>query len=104
MGTLTGVIKVIHAPTLKTKFTCTLETEEAQGKRTILDILYVLEMRTVLVTLKSDNLVGEVWSFEDTAEEGGYRLKSKIRSSDESPCYNMVKVCVCVCVCVCVLS
>ena len=90
MGTSAGAIKVFHAPTLKTKFTCTLETEEAEGKtnRTILDILYVEEMRTVLIA----NFSGEVWSFYDTIVEDGLRLQCKIELSDGSPCYHMCKV------------
>lgn len=90
MGTSAGAIKVFHAPTLKTKFTCMLETEGPDGttSRTILDILYVEEVRTVLVS----NFSGEVWSFHDTLVEDGLRLQCKIELNDGFPCYHLVKV------------
>lgn len=90
MGTTAGTIKIFHAPTLKTKFTSTLETDESMGatNRTILDILYVEERRTVMVA----NFSGEVWCFYDKIVEDGLRLQCKISLSDGSPCYHLVKV------------
>ncbi len=90
MGTSAGAIKVFHAPTLKTKFTCTLMTDEAgtMVNRTILDILYVEQMRTVLVASFS----GEIWCFYDSIVEDGLRLQCKIELADGLPCYHMVKV------------
>ena len=90
MGTTSGSIKVFHAPTLKVKFTCTLEREGPEGttNRTILDILYVEEMRSVLVA----NFSGEVWSFYDSIVDDGLRLQCKITLADDSPCYHLTKV------------
>ncbi len=90
MGTSAGAIKIFHAPTLKTKFTCTLETEGPEGttNRTILDILYVEELRTVLVA----NFSGEVWIFDDDIVADGLRMQCKLELVDSSPCYHMVKV------------
>jgi hypothetical protein len=56
--------------------------------RTILDILYVEEMKTVLVSSFS----GEVWAFYHILTEDGLRLQRKIELSDGSPCYHLVKV------------
>ena len=90
MGTSAGAIKIFHAPTLKTKFTCTLETEGPEGttNRTILDIMYVEERRTVLVA----NFSGEVWSFYDQIVDDGLKLQCKIELIDWSPCYHLAKV------------
>ncbi len=90
MGTTSGSIKVFHAPTLKVKFTCALEREGPEGKTNcaILDILYVEEMRTVLVA----NFSGEVWSFYDSIVDDGLRLQCKITLPDDSPCYHLAKV------------
>ena len=90
LGTTSGMVKVFHAPTLKVKFTCTLKKEGPDGttNRTILDILYVEEKRTVLIA----NFSGEVWAFYDTIVDDGLRLLCKIALEDDLPCYHMVKV------------
>ena len=86
MGTTAGTIKIFHALTLQTKFTSTLETMGATN-RTILDILYVEERRTVVVA----NFSGDVWCLYDKIVENGLRLQCKI-SLNGSPCYHLVKV------------
>lgn len=93
IGTLSGVIKIFHALTLKTKFASTLESKGPGGTfvggGTILDILYVEEMRTVLVANNS----GEIWCFDDTITKEGLRLQKKIDLSYGFALYDLAKVC-----------
>ena len=86
MGTHKGVIKVFHAPTLKKKLTFTLEPEEpGVAAASILDILYVEELRTVLIS----DFTGAVWSFDDTDV---MKSKCRVKESGELGCFHLVKV------------
>ena len=81
MGTYKGVLKVFHGPTLKIKYTCSLDSDDSP--RPVLDILYVQELQTVLVSLTS----GGVWSFHDTTMS-----QRQIKQCDDAPCFKMAKV------------
>ena len=85
MGTLNGAIIVFHIPTLKRKFTCMLKEEEREMK-SILDILYVQEKKTVLVT----SFDGEIWYFDEHVMNDG--LKMMQPKVELTRCYHMVKV------------
>lgn len=84
IGTYTGVIKIFHAPTLKAMHTFTLEQEES-ASASILDIIYVQELRTVLVS----SVMGGLWSFNDTNVQ---ESRLMIKESDGYPCFHLVKV------------
>ncbi len=79
---------IFHMPSLQRKFTCMLEEEvtETNENKSILDILYVQEMKTVLVT----SFNGEVWYFHESVMNDGLKImQPKVKLT---PCYHMVKV------------
>ena len=89
IGTISGEIKIFHAPTLQIKFTCSLQSEEPYVVQdfSVLKILYVEETRRVLISTSS----GYIWSFFDSVAEGCLKLQCKLRLN--SPCYDLVQVC-----------
>ncbi len=87
MGTISGTIKVFHAPTLKAKYAGKLAFI-GQDASAVLHILHVEETSSVLVaTVGSD-----VWSFYDRLVPGSLKIQDKIILPELSPCYHMVKV------------
>lgn len=86
MGTSAGILKIFHAPTLKTKFIHALDTRNAS--KSVLDILYVEAMQAVFISSFS----GEVWSFFDTIMKTGLKLNYKIVMVEGTYCYRFAKV------------
>ena len=86
MGTYKGVLKVFHGPTLKIKYTCSLDWDDSPTP--VLDVLYVQELQTVLVSHSS----GGVWYFNVTTVKDISQSQQRIYQCDKSPCFKMAKV------------
>ena len=88
LGSVNGELRVIHAPTLKTKFVRSLTSKQYPTPACILDIVHVKADHKVMVS--TDNF--DFWIFSDIPGEDGLRLHSHLQFSDEYPVFHMTVV------------
>ena len=87
LGNANGELRIIHAPTMKTKFVRSLNSKEFTSAR-ILDIVHVKADRKVVVSTKNC----DVWIFSAVLDKGGLRLYSHIQFPDEQEVIHMTVV------------
>lgn len=87
LGSVNGELRVIHAPTMKTKFVCSLSLTNKHYP-CILDIVHVKADHKVMVSTHNSDF----WIFSDIPDEGGLRLQSHLQFSDEYPVFHMTIV------------
>ena len=88
LGSVNGELRIIHAPTMKTKFICSLNSIKHPIPGCILDIVHVKANRKVIVSTRNY----DVWIFLDIPDKGGLRLNSHLQFSDEYPVFHMTVV------------
>ena len=88
LGSANGELRVIHAPTMKTKFVCSLNTIDHPIPACIVDIVHVKSARKVMVATRNS----DVWIFMDIPDKGGLRLNSHLLFADEYQVFHMTVV------------
>ena len=88
LGSVNGELRVIHAPTMKTKFVRSLTSKHYPTPACILDIVHVKADHKVMVSTHNFDF----WIFSDIPDEGGLRLQSHLQFSDEYPVFHMTVV------------
>ena len=88
LGSVNGELRVIHAPTMKTKFVSSLNSIDHPIPGCILEIVHVKSNRRVVVSTRNC----DVWIFTDIPDKGGLRLTSHLRFSDEYQVFHMTVV------------
>ena len=87
LGNANGELRIIHAPTMKTKFVRSLNSKESMSD-CILDIVHVKVDRKVMVSTHN----GDVWIFSDVLDKNSLRFYSRFQFSYEYPVFHMTVV------------
>ena len=88
LGSADGELKVIHAPSMKTKFASSLNTIDRPIPACIVDIIHVKSAHKVMVATRNC----DVWIFLDIPDKGGLRLNTHLRFSEEYQVFHMTVV------------
>ena len=86
IGTTKGILKLKHAPTLRTMFKGDLTT--AGRATTVLTIAHVQKVSTVLVTTNTN----EIWAFNDTLTPEGLIIEERMSLERGTNCYQLAVV------------
>ena len=87
LGSANGELRIIHAPTMKTKFVRSLNSKESISA-CILDIVHVKADHKVMVSTQNC----DVWIFSDVLDKGGLRQYSHLQFPDEQEVFHMTVV------------
>jgi len=88
LGSANGDLRVIHAPTMKTKAIYSLNSKDCSTPACILDIVHVKADHKVMVSTDDYS----IWIFLDVLDKGSLRLHSHLQFSDEYPVFHMTVV------------
>ena len=87
LGNANGELRIIHAPTMKTKFVRSLNSKDSLSDY-IFDIVHVKAHHKVMVSTCND----DVWIFSDALDKGSLRFYSRLQFSDGYPLFHMAVV------------
>ena len=87
LGNANGELRIIHAPTMKTKFVRGLNSKDS-ASACIFDIVHAKADRKVMISTQNC----DVWIFSDVLDKGGLRLYSRVQIPDQCEVYRMTVV------------
>ena len=87
LGNANGELRIIHAPTMKTKFVRSLNSKDSTSA-CIFDIVHVKTNHKVMVSTQNC----DVWIFSDVLDKGGLRLYNHLQFPDECEVFCMTVV------------
>ena len=87
LGNANGELRIIHAPSMKTKFVHSLNSKDSLSD-CIFDIVHVKADRKVMVSTRND----DVWIFSDALDKGSLRFYARLQLPDRYPVFHMAVV------------
>ena len=87
LGNANGELRIIHAPTMKTKFVRSLNSRDSTSA-CVFDIVHVKANHKVMISTQNC----DVWVFSDVLDKGGLRLYAHLQFPDENEVFHMTVV------------